>query len=324
MTDEAILKNLDRVSKEFIKNLNADKKSTPLYELTPAQARQFLLDLQRKYPVEVEAEVIDNIITGENGAELDVRFVRPKGKDNEILPLILYVHGGGWIMGDSETHDAFIRKLANCTNSVVAFVNYSRSPEAVFPTAINEVYEVLNYLYSHHSDYNINPEKIVIAGDSAGANMATVTALKSKLENGVKILFQVLLYPVTDSSMNYDSYSEFKSGPWLSKKAMEWFWDAYAPDKKIRKDKFVSPVNAELSELEGVAPALIIVAQNDVLRDEGEAYASKLIQAGVDVFCVRINNTHHDFLMLNALSKSVPARGALGVISHVLNKILYH
>ncbi len=324
MKDESILKNLDKVSAEFVKNLNSDKKATPLYELTSAQARQFLLDLQRKYPVEVEAEIVDNILTTENSGEVDVRFVRPKGKNNEVLPLILYVHGGGWIMGDSETHDAFIRKLANCTNSVVAFVNYSRSPESVYPVAVNEVYDVLNYLYSHHSDFNINPEKIIIAGDSAGANMATVVALKSKLENGVKILLQLLLYPVTDSSMDYDSYSEFKSGPWLSKKAMEWFWDSYVPDKKMRKDKFISPVNAQLSELEGAAPAVIIVAQNDVLRDEGEAYALKLIEAGVDTFCVCINNTHHDFLMLNALAKSIPARGALGLISHVLNKVLYH
>jgi len=313
--------HLDRNTKKFIDYIEA-QDSKPLYELTPEQAREFLSTLQRNDYIEIEAEIIDTFINTDTSGEVDVRFIRPKNSTNEILPLILYLHGGGWIMGDKDTHDMLVRHLSVCTNSVVAFVNYSRSPEAVYPTAIEEIYGVLQYLYDNAKDFNINPDKIVIAGDSAGANMAAVTCIKSKIEHGPKILYQVLLYPVTDAKMNTESYDEFKNGPWLSKKAMEWFWDAYVPEKEMRKDYSVSPINADIADLEELPPALIITAENDVLRDEGEAYARKLDSAGVEVSCVRINNTHHDFLMLNALASTLPAKTALNIIcSYISSQI---
>lgn len=310
--------HLDKTTEEFVKSLET-KDAKPLYELTPDEARKFLLGLQSKTHIEIDADIVDTFIPTENFGEVDVRFIRPKNSQNEILPLILYIHGGGWILGDKVTHDMLVRRLANCTNSVVAFVNYSRSPEAKYPTALNEIYGVLDYLYKHHKDFNINAEKVIIAGDSAGGNMAAATAIKAKKENGPKLLLQVLLYPVTDASMDTESYKIFKDGPWLTKKAMEWFWDAYLADKNLKDDIYVSPLKAELSDLKDLPPALVIVGENDVLRDEGEAYARKLIEAGVDVFCVRINNTHHDFMMLNALTDSIPYIGCFSIICNTIN-----
>lgn len=309
--------HLDRVTQNFIKNLEA-RDTKPLYELTPHEARQFLVDLQRATHSEIEAEISDINIFSEIAGNIDVRFVRPKDS-NEILPVILYIHGGGWIMGDKETHDMLIRKLANCTNSVVAFVNYSRSPEAIYPTAINQIYGVLKYLYENPQDFNIDSDRIAIAGDSAGGNMAAATAIKAKKEGGPKILFQALIYPVTDAEMDTESYRLFKDGPWLTKKAMEWFWDAYLPDKRLRKEIYVSPLQATVNDLTGLPPALVIVDENDVLRDEGEAYARKLDEAGVDVLSVRINNTHHDFLMLNALNHSKAVKGAFALLCKTIN-----
>lgn len=311
---EASSKNphLDRVTEKFVKNLAA-RDAKPLYELPPQEARQFLVDLQRATRADINAEISDVNIFTETAGSVDVRLVRPENS-NEIMPVILYIHGGGWILGDKETHDMLIRKLATHTNSVVAFVNYSRSPEAQYPVAINQIYGVLKYLYENPQDFNIDPNRIALAGDSAGGNMAAVTAIRAKAEGGPKIIFQALLYPVTDAGMDTESYKKFKDGPWLSKKAMEWFWDAYMPDKKSRKNSYVSPLQAELSELEGLPPVLVITAENDVLRDEGEAYARKLDKAGVNVLSIRINNTHHDFLMLNALAGSEAVKGAFSIL----------
>lgn len=313
--------NLDKITKEFVENLES-MDSKPLYEMTPDEARNFLLDIQRKNHTDIDADVTDIIIPTDNAGDVDVRFISPKNS-SEILPLIIYIHGGGWILGDKESHDMLTRKLANCTNSVVAFVNYSRSPEAAYPVAINQIYGVLEYLYKRSDDFSIDPDTIAVAGDSAGANMAAVIALKSKKENGPKITFQALLYPVTDAAMNTESYVQFENGPWLTKKAMEWFWDSYIPDKSAREDIYVSPLMADISELKNLPPALIIVDENDVLRDEGEAYARKLDDAGVDVMSIRINNTHHDFLMLNALWSSNPTQCAFALLCKVLCDALH-
>lgn len=314
--------HLDRVTKEFIDNLNS-QGGKPLYEMSIEDARHFLADLQKKTYKEIPAEVKDIDVFTNNMGNVSVRLVRPENY-NETLPVILYLHGGGWILGDKDTHDMLIRKLATCTNSVVAFVNYSRSPEAVYPTAINQAYGVLEYLYENPDEFNIDSDRIIVAGDSAGGNMATVLALKALREGGPKILFQALLYPVTDANMDSDSYKHFKDGPWLSKKAMEWFWDAYLPDKKMKNDMYVSPLRACVEDLAGMPPALIITDENDVLRDEGEAYARKLDEAGVKVSNLRINMTIHDFMMLSGLRHSKAVKGAFAYLCKVLSHKLHN
>lgn len=309
---------LDRITNKFIENLtNSDSK--PLYEMEIPEARNFLADIQRASKIDIDTIVFNEYIETNTG-KVELQFVRPTGSENEILPVILYVHGGGWILGDSETHGALIKNLANCTHSCVVFVNYSRSPEAQYPQPLDEIYAALEYIYEHAKTFNIDPYKISLAGDSAGGNMAAATCIRAKKQNGPKIAFQLLLYPVTDASMKTESYKLFKNGPWLTKKAMEWFWDAYLSDKKERENNiYVSLNNADISDLENLPPALIITAENDVLRDEGEEYARKLDEAGVDVISVRINNTHHDFMMLNALSESLPVKAAFSLICSVLS-----
>lgn len=314
--------HLDNVTGNFIEQVS-EAGGKPLYELTPEEAREFLLMIQRNSHKHIPAAVKDLDIAIDDNRSVNVRLVRPENY-NDILPVIIYLHGGGWVMGDSETHDMLIRKLSVCTNSVVVFVNYSRSPEAVYPQAVNEIYGVLKFLYQNADKFNIDSDRIAIAGDSAGGNLATVVALKTLKEGGPQILLQALLYPVTDANMDSDSYKEFKDGPWLTKKAMEYFWNAYLPDKSYKNDMYVSPLRACVENLAGLPPALIITAENDVLRDEGEAYARKLDFAGVKVMNVRINMTCHDFMMLNDLQHSPAVKSAFALLCKVLSHKLHN
>jgi len=307
------LPNLTTKTEDFISMLE-NKDAKPLYKMTPEQARQFLDNLQKETHKDILADVKDTQIFTENKNSIALRIIRP-ANNNEKLPAIIYLHGGGWVMGGKESFDMLIKQLAINTNSVVIFPEYSRSPEAKYPVALKEIYSVLEYIYENPDEFNIDNDSIAIAGDSAGANMATVTALKAKNQNGPKIKFQCLFYPVTNADMDTKSYDLFKDGPWLSKKAMEWFFEAYAPDKESRNDIYVSPLKADEEDLKGLPPTLIITAENDVLRDEGEAYARKLDSAGVD--------TIHDFLMLNALSDTQCAKGALNLACNMLKKALH-
>ena len=316
------LPNLSTKTEEFITELEKNS-SKPLFKMSPEKAREFLEDLQSKSYREIEADVSDCNIFTETAGDIQLRIVKPKNT-KEKLPVILYIHGGGWILGSAKTHDMLIRKIAVGTNSAVIFPEYTRSPEAKYPQALNQIYAVLCYLYENPEKFNIDKEKIVIAGDSAGGNMATVTAIMTKKQNGPKILFQCLLYPVTNSDMDTQSYEDFQDGPYLSKKAMEWFWDAYLPDKNLGDDIFISPLKAEIDDLKGLPPALIVTDENDVLRDEGEAYARKLDMADVETLNIRINGTIHDFLMLNALSDTPQANEVINMICTILKNKIYN
>lgn len=315
------LPNLNTQTEEFISELEA-QDNKPLYKLTPTQAREFLQNLQKESYKEIPADVKDITIFTDIAGNVNLRVVRPKGNE-EKLPAILYIHGGGWVIGDKNCFDMLIRKIAIHTNSAVFFPEYSLSPEEKFPKALEQIYAVLRYIYEEHEEFNIDKNRIAIAGDSVGGNMATATAIKIKNDGGANLLFQCLFYPVTNADMDTHSYDQFRDGPWLTKKAMEWFFDAYVPDKTIRDDIYISPLQADESELAGLPPTLIITAENDVLRDEGEAYARKLDSANVDVLNIRINGTIHDFLMLNALSDTEPAKGALMFACKTLKKVLH-
>lgn len=307
----------------FLNSLASDKNSKPLYELSPKQARAFLNNVQSKYPISSpDTDIEDKTIQTPTSGNVKIRIIRPKNNKDK-LPAILYLHGGGWILGNTETHETLIKTLSTYTNSAVIFVEYSLSPETVFPTAIEQAYEVLTYIWEYWEVFNIDKNRIAIAGDSAGGNMATVLSLKSANENGPKICIQALFYPVTDATMETESYSIFKDGPWLSKKAMEWFWDAYEPDKNLRNSPYLSPIYADTNDLKKLPKTLIITAENDVLRDEGEAYAVKLDKAGVETLCIRINGTIHDFMMLNALYNTPQTQCALTIACETIKKVLY-
>lgn len=313
---------LDKVTEIFIKEVEL-KGGKPLYELTPAEAREFLTNLQYQYHKNIDADVEDVEIFSELAGTISLRLVRPKEHKDEKLPLIVYCHGGGWILGDAQSFDMTIRTIANHTKSVVAFVNYSRSPESQYPAALNQIYGAMKYLSENPDEYNIDSENIAIAGDSAGGNMAAAAAIKANKDGTVQLKCEALVYPVTDADMKTESYDQFKDGPWLTKKAMEWFWDAYIPEKNKRKDIYASPLKADIDDLVGLPPTLIITAENDVLRDEGEAYARRLIEADVDTVCVRINNIHHDFLLLNGLRESKATKTAYKILCKFLKHHLH-
>ena len=217
-------------------------------------------------------------------------------------------------MGNEVTHARLIRQLADEVQAAVVFPVYTPSPEAQYPQTTNDLFGVLQYVSEYGAKYNLDTERLAVAGDSVGGNMAAVmTLMAKKNENTPKIAFQLLFYPVTDASFENESYEAYSEGPWLTRKAMEWFWRQYAPNKKSRKEIYASPLRASKEDLEGLPPALIITDENDVLRDEGEAYARKLDEAGVTVGIVRVNGTIHDFLMLNALADTVPTKAALAL-----------
>ena len=311
------LPNLTKDTEEFINEIESEN-ATPLYELTPKEARDFLKNLQSKTFKKTDADITEIDIEG-----VKTFVLKPQTNTEKKLPAILYLHGGGWVMGDEYVFDNLIKKIANCAEAVLIFPEYTPAPEAEYPQQINEAYSVLNYIYNNSDELNIDKNKIAIMGDSAGGNMAAAITLKTKEEKGPNIKFQLLLYPVTNADMDTDSYENFSDGPWLTKKAMEYFWDAYVPNVSLRQNKYISPLHADVEDLKNLPSTLILTVENDVLRDEGEAYARKLDNAGVDVINVRINGTIHDFMMLNALSETEPVKGALKIICSVLRSELH-
>lgn len=298
---------LEPTTQKFIDGLAGAK---PIYTLSPQAARKVLLGAQSG-PTELAAVSIEDRLlpVGPTG-QTRIRVIRPEQVAG-TLPVILYFHGAGWVMGDTKTHDRLVRELATGAKATVVFVDYERSPENRYPVAIEQDYAVTDYVAKHPKEFNVDASRLAIAGDSVGGNMAAVVSLLAKERKGPMIKAQLLFYPVTDAAMTDGSYQTFANGPWLTKPAMVWFWDAYLPNVEARKDVHVSPLNATPEQLKDLPSALVITAENDVLRDEGEDYARKLTVAGVTVTSARYNGTIHDFVMLNALADTPAARAAI-------------
>jgi acetyl esterase/lipase len=298
---------LEPVTQQFVDSLAG---APPIYTLSPADARS-VLERAQSAPVGKPSAQIEDIAfpVGPTGS-VPVRIVRPAGTA-EVLPVVLYFHGGGWILGDRDTHDRLVREIAVGVAAAVVFVDYARAPEARYPVAIEQAYAATRYVVDQSAGLRIDPLRLAVAGDSVGGNMAAAVTLMARQRRGPKIAFQVLFYPVTDAGFDTSSYTRFADGPWLTKRAMQWFWDAYLPDPAARKQPTATPLNASLDQLTGLPEALVVVAENDVLRDEGEAYARMLSNAGVRVTSIRYHGTIHDFVMLNALADTPAARGAI-------------
>lgn len=312
---------LEKKTAHFIAELTA-QGGTPIYKLPVKEARQVLEGLQAAYPVEkllVEMEDL-SLPCGPQG-KVSVRIVRPSN-GNGKLPTVMYFHGGGWVLGSKETHDRLIREIAHGAQANIVFVNFNRSPESKYPTSVEEGYAATKYVSEHGKSLNLDSSRIAVAGDSVGGYMAAVIAILAKERNGPKIDYQLMFYPVTNADFNTRSYQEFADGPWLTRAAMEWFWNAYAPNPAVRRSHLVCPLHSTLQQLHDLPPALIITAENDVLRDEGEAYAHKLMQAGVEVATMRCLGTMHDFVMLNALSGTPAAKSAIALACSSLQKAL--
>jgi acetyl esterase len=300
----------------------ADATSQPpfLYELGPEGARKVLDDVQAA-PI-AKPDVDDAWITvPADVGDVAVRIVKPIGAP-AVLPAVLYVHGGGWILGNAGTHDRLVRELAVGTKAAIVFVEYDRSPEARYPVAIEQAYATARWITAHGVEHGLDASRLAVAGDSVGGNMTAALAILAKQRGDVTFVHQSMYYPVTDAAQDTDSYVEFAEGPFLTAKNMAWFWDAYCPDDAQRSEITASPLRASLDDLAGLPEAFLIVDENDVLRDEGEAYARKLVEAGVRTTSIRFNGAIHDFLMLNPLRGTAATTAALELAILVLRKAL--
>jgi acetyl esterase len=285
--------------------------SPPLYELSPHDAREVLRSVQASVAVDQPpAEIDDRVIPGGPTGEVDIRIYRPKDAPS-ALPIIFHSHGGGWILGDKDTHERLDRELANAAQAAVVFVNYTAAPEAHYPTQNEQAYTALEWAIDNAGEFGADGRRVAVLGDSVGGNMTAALTLMAKARKGPELAAQVVFYPVTDANFDTESYLRYADGPWLTRPGMQWFWDAYLPDEEQRGEITASPLRASIDELRGLPPALVINGEHDVLRDEGEAYARKLSQAGVPVTQVRYAGTIHDFVLLNPITTTPAPRAAI-------------
>jgi acetyl esterase/lipase len=288
--------------------------------MTVGQARKVLDDLQAAPVAKVDAEEKWITVPAAVG-DVPVRIVKPVGASRP-LPVVLYLHGGGWVLGNAGTHDRLVRELAVGVNAAIVFVEYALAPEAHYPVQIEQAYATAQWVTKEGASEDLDPTRMAVAGDSVGGNMAAALTLLAKLRGDVRFVHQSLYYPVTDAAQDTASYREFAHGPYLTAKAMGWFWDKYCPDREPRTRITASPLRATLVDLRGLPPALVIVDENDVLRDEGEDYAANLREAGVATTTVRYNGIIHDFMMLNPLRHTQAARAAIDQAIVVLGQAL--
>lgn len=281
-----------------------------LFELPPAEGRKALDELQSgdiaKPAVDEEWVTVPGGPTG----QVRARIVRPAGASG-TLPVIIYIHGAGWVFGNAHTHDRLVRELAVGAQAAVVFPEYDLSPESRYPVAIEQNYTVAQWVVTEGASQGLDTSRIAVAGDSVGGNMSAALTLMAKDRGDVPLVQQVLFYPVTDAAFDNGSYHQFATDYYLRRDGMQWFWDQYTTDEKQRAEITASPLRATTEQLTGLPPALVITGEADVLRDEGEAYAAKLREAGVAVTAVRYQGIIHDFVMLDALRETHAAEAAI-------------
>jgi acetyl esterase len=294
-----------------------------LFDLGPEEGRKAVESVQDGAGVAAPAaDVEDLTFAGGPTGEVKVRILRPAGVTGP-LPVLIYTHGAGWVFGDANTHDRLVRELTVRANAATVFVEYDRSPEARYPVAVEQVYATLEWVAAHGAEHDLDATRIAVAGDSVGGNMTAALTILAKQRSGPAIAAQLLFYPVTDASFDTDSYHQFAEGYFLRRDGMFWFWDQYTTDEAERAQITASPLRATTEDLAGLPKALIIVAEADVLRDEGEAYAAKLRTAGVDVTAVRYQGIIHDFVLLNALKDTHAAKAATRQAGDFLRGVLH-
>lgn len=305
--------SLEPITQAFIDSVSGP----PLHELDPSTAHRVLTDLQSQ-PVELQDARIEDTVwpVGPTG-ETRIRIVRPSQLEGR-LPLIVYCHGGGWVLGDKITHDRLVREIANGARATVVFVDYVNSPEAKYPTQQEQAYAAMVYAVEHADELDVDPDRLAVVGDSVGGHMAAILTLLAKRRGGPKIRHQVLFYPLLDYLSDNESYRRFANGPWLTAANMKWMFDLEGLTGR-ETDPTTWPARASVEELRGLPDATIIV-DDDILRDEGEAYARKLSEAGVRVTSVRYNDTIHDFVMLNPLANTPAVRAAIAQANAALRE----
>ncbi|WP_089104220.1 alpha/beta hydrolase [Streptomyces hyaluromycini] len=294
-----------------------------LFDLAPAEGRKAVDEVQSG---EIALPAVDEEwITVEGGptGSVRARIVKPAGATGP-LPVIIYIHGAGWVFGNAHTHDRLVRELAVGADAAVVFPEYDLSPEARYPVAIEQNWAVAQWIVAQGATKGLDAGRIAVAGDSVGGNMSAALTLMAKERGGLPLLQQVLFYPVTDASFDTASYHQFATGYFLRRDGMQWFWDQYTTDETERAQITASPLRATTEQLTGLPPALVITGEADVLRDEGEAYANKLRTAGVPVTAVRYQGIIHDFVMLNALRETHAAEAAISLAVRTLHAALHN
>ena len=306
--------------RDFLKALNSGD-GKPMEQLSPAEARAVLTNAQKSVTVDYSGIEESERTIMQDGQSVKIHITRPKGSKPDA-PVFIFIHGGGWVLGDYPTHRRLVRDLVVASEAVAVFPDYTPSPEAHYPVAINQIYAALKWVSEHGNEIGVDGKNLAVVGNSVGGNMTASVVLMAKEKNGPAIKLQVMLWPVTDANFETGSYKELGEGRFLTRNMMIWFWDNYLPDKKARKEIFASPLNATLGQLKGLPPALIQTAENDVLRDEGEAYARKLDDAGVKVTLTRYGGLIHDYGLLNPLAEVRAVKTALLQAAAVIRKAL--
>ena len=312
--------DVEHNTQAFLDVLNAGT-GKPMEQMTPAQARAVLVGAQAGVKLSLPKADVSQKTIQVDGQPLNLTIVRPAGVKGE-LPVFMFFHGGGWVLGDFPTHERLVRDLVVGSGAAAVFVNYTPSPEAHYPVAINQAYAATQWVAEHGKEIHVDGKRLAVAGNSVGGNMAAVVALMAKDKGTPAIRFQVLLWPVTDANFETGSYNQFAEGHFLSKNMMKWFWDNYTTDANQRNEIYASPLRATTAQLKGLPPALVQTAGADVLRDEGEAYARKLDEACVPVTSVRYNGMIHDYGLLNVVSQVPAVRSAILQASQELKEHL--
>ncbi|CAI0764316.1 alpha/beta hydrolase [Serratia ficaria] len=302
----------------FLDALNAGG-GKPMEQMKPKEARKVLEGAQSSVEVPLREVEISEKTIHVDGQDILLHLVRP-ARVKEKLPVFMFFHGGGWVLGDFPTHERLVRDLVHASGAAAVFVNYTPSPEAHYPTAINQAYAATEWVAEYGEKINVDGARLAVVGNSVGGNMATVVSLMAKEKGTPALRCQILLWPVTHASFDTASYRQFAEGHFLTRNMMKWFWDNYTTDKAQRKEITASPLNASLEQLQGLPPALVQTAELDVLRDEGEAYARLLNAAGVEVTATRYNGLIHDYGLLNPLAQVPAVHSAL----HQAGRALRH
>jgi acetyl esterase/lipase len=289
--------------------------------LAPKEARAVLVRVQSSAKPDLPPAQVSEVSFTEEGQKIDLTIVRPAG-EQKVVPAFMYFHGGGWVLGDFPTHERLVRDLVASSGAAAVFVNYTPSPEARYPVAINQAYAATKWVSEFGREIGVDGRRLAVVGNSVGGNMAAVVSLMAKDKGGPEIRLQVLMWPVTDASFETKSYGEYAEGRFLTRSMMKWFWDCYTPDLTQRGEIYASPLRAMTEQLRGLPPALVQTAGNDVLRDEGEEYARKMDAAGVDVIAVRYSGMIHDWGLLNPISQVPTTRTSLLQVAEELKRRL--
>jgi acetyl esterase len=299
--------DIDRRTRAFLRELNRELSmgSSPFWELPGDQPRNIVTALQERTPVDLTGISVATQQIDSDGRPITIHVVRPAGAVG-ILPVFLFFHGAVWIAGNFENHKRLVRDLVVGSKAAAVCVDYTPVPEACYPVQLQQAHDAAVWIRLHGHAIGVDGSRLAVSGNDVGGNIAAALTLMTHDDGTVNIVYQQLLWPALDTDQNTASYRAYGEGRFLPSAFMRYGWDRYAPDADLRHHRYVAPLHATVDELRGLPPTLIQTAANDVLRDEAEAYARKLDEAGVDVTCVRYDGAIHGFGLLNTL-RDVPS-----------------